>query len=324
MTDVVWTTDDSSVATVTDGLVTGMGSGNAVITATSSYDSTIYGTYSVEVEGSFSATSATVSWDLSSRDVNIQGILGNLKGTVTGSTDYTVRAIVDATVSSGKLHGDSSQHAQMNSGTIISVPVTAGAVVSVTASSAGAQYALYTIGGTAASTSDLTTTYTATAAGWVNIVATGKAYPAAIEITGLDVDNLPSAITKDYGWNEAAILADSASVNGTKGYYDGLYIDASAGKFAANNTSWTACNAGTIIYIPMNGVGTVSFTTYGAYTITGGESTNLTTTASATVSYTVSASDLVSSGVDGDDTQYAKITFTSGGYIKNLTRVYSK
>ena len=322
--DVIWSTGDSSVATVTDGVVTGMGSGNTVITATSSYDSTIYGTYSVEVQGSFSANAATVSWDLSASTVNIQKILGNLKGTVTGSTDYTVRAIVDATVSSGKLQGNGSQHAQMNSGTVISVPVTAGAVVSVTASSAGAQYALYTIAGEAASTSELTSTYTATAAAWVAIVATGTAYPASIEITNLDLENLPDAISESYGWNEQAIVDDSVKIQSTTGYYDGLYVDATSGKFAANNTSWTQCNTGTVIYVPMNGAGTVSFTTYGAYTITGGESTDLTTTASAAVSYTVSASDLVSSGVDGDDTQYAKITFTSGGYIKNLARVYSE
>lgn len=266
--------------------------------------------------------SVTVTWDLSSSDVNIQKVLGNIKGTVS-KDGYTVRAIVDATCDSGKLKGDGKQHAQMNKGTILSVPVTDGAVVSVTASSAGAQYALYTIAGTQASTTELTSTYTHSGeAAWIDIVSTGTAYPATVKISGIDLDNLPSVIAKSYGWNEAAIVNDAIKIEGATGYYDELFIDATSGKFAANNTTWTQCTSGTIIYVPMETAGTVSFTTFGAYTITGGSTTDLSTTESATVSYAVTDDDLVSLTTD-DGIKYAKIAFGSNSnYIKNLQRKY--
>lgn len=281
--------------------------------------------------GDFTATwdeqeeddSITVVWDLSSIDVNIQKILGNIKGTVENADGYTVRALVDATCSSGKLQGNGSQHAQMNKGTILSVPVTDGAVVSVTASSAGAQYALYTIAGTQASTTELTSTYTHSGeATWIDIVATGTAYPATVKVSGIDLENLPNVIYKNYGWNEAAIVNDGIKIEETTEYYDELFIDATSGIFAANNTSWTQCTSGTIIYVPMESAGTVSFTTYGAYTITGGSTTDLSTTASTTVSYTVTEDDLVSLPTD-DGIKYAKIVFGSNSnYIKNLQRKY--
>jgi hypothetical protein len=72
----------------------------------------------------------------------------------------------------------------------------------------------------------------------------------------------------------------------------------------------------------MNGAGTVSFTTYAAYDIVGGESTSLSSSSGSTtaISYSVSESDLVTVS----EVKYAKITFTTGGYIKNLARVYSE
>ena len=81
----------------------------------------------------------------------------------------------------------------MNEGTIISVPVTNGAVVEVTVTSAGNQYALYTIAGVAASTTTSVSTYTHSGnAAYIDIKATGTAYPASICVTNLDVGNLPN------------------------------------------------------------------------------------------------------------------------------------
>ena len=72
----------------------------------------------------------------------------------------------------------------------------------------------------------------------------------------------------------------------------------------------------------METAGTVSFTTFGAYTITGGSTTDLSTTESATVSYAVTDDDLVSLTTD-DGIKYAKIAFGSNSnYIKNLQRKY--
>lgn len=322
-TSLSWTSSDTNLATVSDGVVNGIANGTVTITATARDGSGVYGTCDISVTGSFATSSTTVTWDLSSSSVNIQGTLGRLKGTVTGSKDYTVRALVDATVTSGKLAAVSGQaYAQMNSGTIIRVPVTAGATVSVTF---GGNAGNCTIAGTSANKSTTYTHGSSAEAAWISIEATssGATYPASIKITGLDVDNLPSAVAYDYLWSEANIVEDAVSFEKSKGYYDELYIDASNGKFVKNNTSWTQCNAGTVIYVPMNGAGTVSFTTNGAYTITGGASKDLSTTASAAVSYEVAESDLVSSGVDGDSVKYAKITFTTGGYIKNLKRTYN-
>lgn len=323
--DVIWSSSDETVATVSKGTVTTLKAGTTTITATAKDGSAVNGTYSITVEGSFDATAATVSWDLSSSTVNIQKILGNLKGVVTGSSDYTVRAIVDATVASGKLQGNGTQHAQMNNGTIIKVPVTNGAILNVTASSAGAQYALYTIAGTAASTTELTSTYTHSGeAAWISIVSTGTAYPASIEVTGLNLNELPAAVSENYGWDEASIVADSLKIESTSNYYDSLYVDATSGKFASNNTSWTACNAGTVIYVPMSKAGKITFTPYGAYKIVCG-STEATTTAGTAYTYEISdLNNLVDSGVEGDSTKYAKITFTEGQYISKLSRVYSE
>lgn len=323
--DVIWSSSDETVATVSKGTVTTLKAGTTTITATAKDGSAVNGTYSITVEGSFDATAATVSWDLSSSTVNIQKILGNLKGVVTGSSDYTVRAIVDATVASGKLQGNGTQHAQMNNGTIIKVPVTNGAILNVTASSAGAQYALYTIAGTAASTTELTSTYTHSGeAAWISIVSTGTAYPASIEVTGLNLNELPAAVSENYGWDEASIVADSLRIESTSNYYDSLYVDATSGKFASNNTSWTACNAGTVIYVPMSKAGKITFTPYGAYKIVCG-STEATTTAGIAYTYEISdLNNLVDSGVEGDSTKYAKITFTEGQYISKLSRVYSE
>ena len=191
--DVTWESSDSSIATVSDtGLVKGLKAGTVTITATSKDTSSIKGTYSITVvAGNFDTSNAVVTWELFDSSISFEGNKGTIIGSVTGSSDYTVMLKVDA--SSGKLKGNGSQHAQMNSGTIISVPVTNGAIVAVTLTSAGNTYALYTIAGTAASTSTAVSSYTHTGeATYIDIVATGTAYPAKIVVSNLDVENLPN------------------------------------------------------------------------------------------------------------------------------------
>lgn len=96
------------------------------------------------------------------------------------NTGYYQGLYMDGTT--GKVEGRSSD-AQLNSGAVIKVPVTGNCSITVTANG-GAQYALYTINGTAASTTDISTTVEYTGGtGTVDIVATGTAYISSISIT---------------------------------------------------------------------------------------------------------------------------------------------
>ena len=97
-----------------------------------------------------------------------------------GTAGYYQGLYLDGT--NGKIGGRASD-TQMNAGAVIKVPVKGNCSITVTASSAGAQYALYTINGTPASTTELATTVEYTGgAGTINIVSTGTAYIGSISI----------------------------------------------------------------------------------------------------------------------------------------------
>ena len=185
---VSWSSDNTSVATVSSGTVTAAAdSGTAKITATcngKSASCTVTATAYTAVD----LSSATVTWDLTPSSINIENNTGTVSGTVESSSK-TVTMNVDAT-NNGKLQGDGSKHAQFNSGTKITIPVTSGCSIAVTVTSAGNQYALYTINGEAASTSaSVTTVNYSGSAGTIDIVSTGSAYPAKIVVSGIDLTN---------------------------------------------------------------------------------------------------------------------------------------
>lgn len=95
-----------------------------------------------------------------------------------GSSGYYQGLVLDGTLD--KIEGRAAD-AQLNSGAVIKVPVTGKCSITVTAN--GAAYALYTINGTAASTTNAATTVEYTGgAGTVDIVATGTAYIKNISI----------------------------------------------------------------------------------------------------------------------------------------------
>ena len=102
---------------------------------------------------------------------------------IEGTTGWFYGIYVDAT--NGKLtsNGDNCC-AAVNSGTILKVPVNGPCTITVTPHAGQAQYALYTINGVAASTTESSTTveYTGTA-GTIDIVATGTAYISGIAVT---------------------------------------------------------------------------------------------------------------------------------------------
>ena len=105
------------------------------------------------------------------------------KDTINGTTGYYNGLYIDAT--SGKLTpnaGSTPNSAQFNTGAKISVPVTGKCTISVEAYDK--TYALYTIGGTAADTTQAVSTYQYTDknAGTVDIVSTGNAYIKSIKV----------------------------------------------------------------------------------------------------------------------------------------------
>ncbi len=91
-TDVVWSSSDASVASVSDGKVTGLKAGSATITATSKADSSKYATCVVKVSSSATTGGNTV-WDFSTKPSNIG----------TTGTSYTDTTIAPTSGSSATL-----------------------------------------------------------------------------------------------------------------------------------------------------------------------------------------------------------------------------
>lgn len=168
------------------------------------------GTYEVSLGGDFeqlpytmaTGTSLTVSDREASLNITFKpattwsftGATGYSDSIQKGSgkeTGYYQGLYIDTT-NGGKLapngSGASVNSAQFNEYTKISVPVTGPCTVSVTAYQP--QYALYTIGGTPASTTEDTSSYeyTGTGQGTVDIVSTGNAYITGISVVYAAVD----------------------------------------------------------------------------------------------------------------------------------------
>ncbi|HIW81990.1 MAG TPA: hypothetical protein H9742_10840 [Candidatus Acetatifactor stercoripullorum] len=102
--------------------------------------------------------------------------------TIQGETGYYKGLHVDATAGKFGPNGTPANSAQFNAGTVIQVPVTGACTVAVTAYQG--QYALYTINGQAADTSEATTTLEYEGGeGTIEIVSTGSAYIAGITLT---------------------------------------------------------------------------------------------------------------------------------------------
>lgn len=140
----------------------------------------------------------------------VQSSDGNYyKDNIQSKTGYYNGLYVDAT--NGKLvpNGASPNSAQFTTGAKITVPVSGKCTVSVTAYQA--QYALYKINGTAASTTDATTVfnYDSKEAGSIEIVSTGSAYIASISVVypAKDVEYVEQkAMPKTYGYGSESGL----------------------------------------------------------------------------------------------------------------------
>ena len=216
----------------------------------------------------FNEKSAKVTWDLASAwtgddstTAKYEGSSGKIIGTVNGSDAYMVKMHVNAV--NGKFAADSGNNrTQMNAGTVLTVPVTNGSIVAVTANS-----------GTFGIEGKTTTTYThsggatgiviyCTANGYITEVAVSK-----LDLTALD-DGLKNATAT--GSVRAIALGDSAKeiMNGnTYKLAVTQYTSYGAGD---ETVSWTTDNAavasvsnGTVTANASSGTATITATVNG-------------------------------------------------------------
>ena len=140
---------------------------------------------------------------------------------------------VDAT--NGKFANNGSGWTQVNTGTIIKLKVAEGAQVSVAAYSSADNFTIEIVDGVC------------------TITATGNDYLKAISVVYKVIYEIGTTID---------LSATGANIQGGKGIYEGLSIDATNGKFADNNGGWVQVNTGTIITLYVVDGAQVSVTAY--------------------------------------------------------------
>ena len=166
--------------------------------------------------------SSSTTIDLSATGAKIEGTTGSYKGLE-----------IDAT--SGKFSDNGSGWVQVNQGTVITLKIAGDAEVSVTAYSSAENFTVVV------------------ADGVCTITATANDYLKAITIKIVHVYAEPTTID---------LSATGANIQGGKGVYEGLEVDATNGKFADNNGGWTQVNTGTIIRLNVLDGAVVSVTAY--------------------------------------------------------------
>lgn len=242
----------------------------------------------------FDPTSAKVVWDLASdwKDDNdktsIQSSTKNgiLKGAVDGSDDYTVKMYIDANVNSqgGKFEAQpTSSRTQINAGTILTVPVTNGAIVSVTKNSG-----TFGIEGTE------TTTYTHSGATTgIVIYCTADGYLTEVAVSKLNLDALSDELKNATKTGEVRAIGldikEATVMNGKTTTIKAIPY-ASYGA-SAGTTTWVSSN--TSVATVATGVVTVKAGT-GTAVITAtnnGHSASCTITAKAAASWAVQAAE---------------------------------
>ena len=164
----------------------------------------------------------TTTIDLSATGANIQGGRGEYQG-----------LSVDATA--GKFADNNGGWTQVNAGTVIQLNVLEGAEVSVSAYSSADNF-----------TVEITD-------GVCTITCVGNDYLKAITVK--------YAVVYDKG-TTIDLSATGANIQGGKGEYQGLSVDATTGKFADNNGGWTQVNTGTVITLKVAEGAAVSVSAY--------------------------------------------------------------
>ncbi|MBD5427812.1 MAG: hypothetical protein HDR39_00540 [Treponema sp.] len=242
----------------------------------------------------FDPTSAEVVWDLASawkdddNKTSIQGSTqkGILKGAVDGSDDYTVKMYIDANVNGqgGKFDAQpTNSRTQINAGTILTVPVTNGAIVSVTKNSG-----TFGIEGT----ETITYTHSGAATGIV-IYCTANGYLTEVAVSKLNLDALSDELKNATKTGEVRAIGldikEATVMNGKTTTIKAIPY-ASYGA-SAGTTTWVSSN--TSVATVATGVVTVKAGT-GTAVITAtnnGHSASCTITAKAAASWAVQAAE---------------------------------
>ncbi len=184
-----------------------------------------------------------------------------------GTTGEYDGLTIDATAGKFDL-SNNTDWAQFNTGAKVSFDVAGPTKVTVNGYNAGG----YAVDGTACDAdakTDFVYYYTESAAKTIVIEATANTYLAYIKIE----DYTPPAAGKEWLFGTKNVPAESQiKYQGTTGEYDGLTIDATAGKFdLSNNTDWAQFNTGAKVSFDVAGPTKVTVKGYsaGGYTVDG-------------------------------------------------------
>ena len=191
-----WTSSNTSVATVNSstGAISGVAAGTSDITATCDG---VSGNATLTVTATATSIIAKAVWDWTTAGVTFyadsamateigSGATGGIQSSATNKTAYlkgtSDKLLMYADASTGKL-GYNAAYAQINEGTKIQIPVSAGSVVTVVAYGGQAKW---TVGGVSQTTN--TAVMTAPSAGYIELVATNTGYINAIQVTNVDYE----------------------------------------------------------------------------------------------------------------------------------------
>ena len=188
-----------------------------------------------EAKWQFGEKNGAPSWD------QLQGAgkeVTYVTQTSVGGSSIDVKALIDPT--NGKLHnkGRADEWAQMNEGTTLTVPVLAGAVVSVKVYQEGSK--AVTFGGNAGTFASKIYSYTATADGDLTVTIGDQSYVEYLSVTypgesavlTVDADNTEIGLTNANinGYDYLAVSTDNWQTNKTYRDFTGDFYNMSSGR----------------------------------------------------------------------------------------------
>ncbi|MBQ0050594.1 MAG: hypothetical protein KBT11_00850 [Treponema sp.] len=259
----------------------------------------------------FDATNATVTWDFSgasfegavyddNTDASTKGYnkqSGKMTGAVAKDTAGTYKVVMDINAATGKLainlntDGTPKGQSQFNTNTVLTVPVSNGAKVTVKPTSAGTNVGINNVLGTGASADVV---YTADSIGEAIVFAKGDAYISKVIVENLDLTAFNTPELKKYLTAEATGSTKAVVVNGSSVMKSNKTADFNAVAFASYRAA-----AGTTVEWASSNTAAANFTDAATGTLTGaGEgNTNVTATIDGVTSAPFAVK--VELGVDG-------------------------
>lgn len=315
-TSLSWTSSDTNLATVSDGVVNGIANGTVTITATARDGSGVYGTHDISVTGSAKAVAGTTySYSFTNND---------------SKYSYTTSDGLVA-ISGNKYNG--TQHGIVfNTNDTIKITVAGNAKIYVggCTSSSSNGFDIATSASGASLTNSSGTAITNVSNKTSNCFHQGSFSTSAIEngmacfnytgsagtvtLTAKGTNYVPCL----YVLNEGTVVSKTIiSTSGTYGNnkcneYDTLVVDASSGKWADNNSGYIQVGQGTVFFVPMTSAGKITVTGYDKnvkYRFN-----NETTVNSGTASYNYTDTEIGWVKVTIDSS-----SLSSGSYLKSIS-----